>query len=422
MKTLFLKSTVILLVGVIAFLSTGCKKDDESPLQAEKDELYAIMDAFYLWYDKMPEVNTSLYSSPHALMDALMYKDLDRWSYITTKQQIAAYYDAGEYVGFGIGTAFDQDNNLWITFIFDDSPLQPSGADRGWRIVAIDGTTPTPSNIGSLFGPATDGVTKDFSFENHNGEPASYTAAKRTLAMNSIFADTTYQTSVGKIGYFVLNSFINPTVDELDMVFSNFMMQGVSNLVVDLRYNGGGLVSVATYLANLIAGQVANGQVLGQYVHNNKQSDRDIAFNIEQQANSLALDKLVFITTGNSASASELVINGLKPHMDIKLVGTKTYGKPTGMYVIESRVSDLVYVPVCFSILNANGEGDYYTGIPVDIEQIDDITRPFGDLNEASLSAAISHIEGSGVKSFFDYSKALTYPKFTGLQQEIGAW
>src|SRR5690554_1398328 len=99
---------------------------------------------------------------------------------------------------------------------------------------------------------------------------------------------------------------------------------------------------------------------------------------MSQKSNSLDLSRVVFITTGNSASASELLINGLFPYMEVTLVGQDTYGKPVGMYIFTSESFDWAFVPICFKILNANNEGDYYDGIPVDIPANDGVSYPFG--------------------------------------------
>ena len=95
-------------------------------MEANKD-LMSIMDDYYLWYDKMPSVKYENYYSPNELLEALRYRELDKWSYITTRQEIEAYYDDAQFIGFGIGMAFDQNGKLWITFIFDDSPLRKHG-------------------------------------------------------------------------------------------------------------------------------------------------------------------------------------------------------------------------------------------------------------------------------------------------------
>ena len=266
MKRFFGQLIIITILSSSAFL--GCKKEEDSNLLVNR-ELMNAMNAYYLWYDKLPAVNYADFPGPIELLDALMYKELDRWSYITTKQQLEAYYSAGEFVGYGVGLAFDSSEQLWITFVFNDSPLKSFGADRGWRISAIDGTTPTPSNTNSLLGPSTAGVTRTFTLLSPELEVVSATVTKRALTMNSILLDTTYTINSSKIGYFVLQSFIGPTIDELNSTFSKFIDYGVTKLIIDLRYNGGGSIATASHLANLIAGNVANQQVLVSYVHNN---------------------------------------------------------------------------------------------------------------------------------------------------------
>jgi C-terminal processing protease CtpA/Prc len=398
----------------------SCEKD-ENPNLFANEQLLLTMDNWYLWYDKMPDRDPENYPSPVELLNSLVYTELDRWSYITTKQELEAYYTAGEYIGFGIGVAFDTNNQLWITFVFDESPLKEYGVDRGWRIAAIDGTTPTPENTNSLLGPATAGLSKTFTLQNPAMETVTITVTKGTLAMNTVLMDSVYSIGTGKVGYFVLKGFITPTIEELNESFNHFLTEGVTDLIVDLRYNGGGSVTTASHLADLIAGN-ANGQVLGTYVHNDKHTADNESIIITQQANSLSLSRIVFITTRNSASASELVINGLFPHLDVTLVGDDTYGKPVGMYAFTSPSFDWAFVPICFKILNANGEGDYYDGIPADIGAIDGINYAFGDLDEPSLSAAISFLESGTVKKGVSSSERMSYPKLKGLREEIGSW
>lgn len=419
MKRFFGQLIIITILASSAFI--GCKKEEDTNLLVNR-ELMNAMNAYYLWYDKMPAVNYADFPGPIELLDALMYKELDRWSYITTKQQLKAYYSAGEYIGFGIGLAFDASDQLWITFIFNESPLKPYGVDRGWRISAIDGTSPTPSNANSLFGPSTAGVTKTFTLLSPLSEVVTATVTKDALTMNTILADSVYTVNETKVGYFVLQSFIGPTVNELNQTFSRFISEGVTEIIVDLRYNGGGSIASASHLANLIAGSVANEQSLGTYVHNIKQSQYNTSIIIEPEENTITPNSVVFIATKGSASASELVVNGLKPHIPVTLVGDRTYGKPVGMYAFTSPSFDWAFVPICFKILNANGEGDYYDGIPVDISAADGINFPFGDINEPSLNAALSFLQGDVKEAAIATEHKVTYPEQKGLRQEIGAW
>jgi carboxyl-terminal processing protease len=161
--------------------------------------------------------------------------------------------------------------------------------------------------------------------------------------------------------------------------------------VLDLRYNGGGLVDVAVHLASLIGGTRTNGQVMLNYVHNDKigpQLNKTTRFTNPEGA--LNLQRLVVITTRGSASASELVINSLRPYMPVTVIGDATYGKPVGQYGL--RFCDKILYPVAFSIKNANLEGDFFDGIPVDCVASDDYTHQLGDTNEASFAEALRFI------------------------------
>lgn len=414
-----MKNQLLRLVALLVLIVlVGCKKDEPDLDMLANEQLVEVMEEYYLWYDKMPAANYKLYPSPVELLDALIYKDLDRWSYISTKQEVDAYYNEAEYVGYGIGMGFDQQNNLWITFVFEDSPLAAFGADRGWRIGKINNTVVTPSNANSLL--ALPSAT--FSLIDPDNVEVIANVSKRAVVMNTVLMDSVYDTSVGKVGYFVLKGFVGPTIDELDDIFDDFLTEGVSELIVDLRYNGGGSVQTAVHLANLIVGAKANSELLGRYVHNDKQVERDEDIIITQKPNSIDLSRVVFITTGNSASASELLVNGLFPHMDVTLVGQDTYGKPVGMYIFTSESFDWAFVPICFKIVNANNEGDYYDGIPVDILASDGVSFPFGDINEASLAAALASITGEQPKSSSSPAREIAYPRQSGIRSEIGAW
>ncbi|HZJ73317.1 MAG TPA: S41 family peptidase [Perlabentimonas sp.] len=417
-KAFFLITLVSISAG---FISCNKKEINSNPNFYANEQLLLAMKEYYLWYDKIPDVSLIKYESPVELMDALTYKELDRWSYVTTKQEIEAYYTNAEYTGYGIGMGFDSEENLWITFIFDDSPLKEFGVNRGWKIARIDNKIVTYDNANNLL--AQNSAT--FTFITPNNEEVTVNTSKKVVKMNTVLIDTVYSTATGNVGYFVLKGFVTPTAAELDSTFKKFKEKNVKELIVDLRYNGGGEVQTATHLASLIAGSIANGKTLGTYVHNDKQADRNSDIKIELADYSLDLSRVVYITTANSASASELIINGLFPFMDITLVGSDTHGKPVGMYTLsnDSESFNWVFVPICFKIVNANGEGDYYNGIPANIPANDGINYPFGDLQEASLGKAMEFLTGeSASKSAFSTQGEIKYPAQKGLRSDIGAW
>ena len=419
MKRALLLITVLSIT--IGFLS--CKKEeiDENSNAYANEQLVLTMDEYYLWYDKLPEVNHLKYKTPVELMDALLYKELDKWSYVTTKQEIEAYYANAEFTGYGFGMGFDSSGNLWITFIFDDSPLKKFGVDRGWKIARIDNKIVTYENATNLL--AQNSAT--FTLISPNNDEVTANATKRVVKMNTVLMDTVYAKETGNIGYFALKGFVTPTIDELNSTFKKFKENDIKELIVDLRYNGGGEVKTATHLANLIAGSKNNGKTLGTYVHNDKQTKRNNDIKMDVADYSLDLSRVVYITSTNTASASELVINGLDPFMDVTLVGSNTHGKPVGMYILSSDSDSFnwVFVPICFKIVNANGYGDYYDGIPVDFSANDGINYPFGDLEEASLARAMEFLTGeSSQKQTYSTQNEIKYPVQKGLRSDIGAW
>jgi hypothetical protein len=166
---------------------------------------------------------------------------------------------------------------------------------------------------------------------------------------------------------------------------------GATELVLDLRYNGGGLVDVAVHLASLIGGSRTAGQVLLNYIHNDKIGpilNKSVNFETLDQA--LNLQRLVVITTRASASASELTINSLRAYMPVTIIGDTTYGKPVGQYGL--KFCDKVLFPVSFSIKNANLQGDFFDGLPADCVSGDDYTHQLGDTAEASFAEALTFI------------------------------
>lgn len=401
----------------------SCDKDEENWDLIANNTLITVMKDYYLWYDQLPSVRASNYNTPVELIEDLRVNPPDRWSYVTTKEEWDSYFNTGTYYGFGFGNAFDEDGNLWILYVFKNSPLVEKGITRGWRIETIEGVTPTAENYSSLLGPNEPGITKTLGFVSPSGAHVVFTFSKAEITMNSVLFDSTYSFGSTKLGYMVLKSFVEPTIAELDECFEKFKTEGINELVVDLRYNGGGLTDVANYLANLIGGQTASGNIFATYFHNSKNTNLNGHTYFSTETNSLSLDRVIFITSGSTASASELVINGLKPFMPVILIGSTTHGKPVGMYAFRYKEFDWIFVPICFTIRNALNEGDFYNGIGVNVQAADDYLRNFGDVYETSFNSCLTYLGVTITKG-----GKLTLPKKSkvitgrGLYEEIGAW
>ena len=198
------------------------------------------------------------------------------------------------------------------------------------------------------------------------------------------------------VGYLHFRQFVRPARAALDEAFAALRQAGATELVLDLRYNGGGLLDVALQLASLIGDASTRGQVFARSEHNDRNAWRDETHRFDSALSPLGLTRLFVITTRASASASELVINGLRPYMPVVVIGERTYGKPVGQYGIEH--CNRVLLPVSFRMINALGVGNYFDGIPPDCPAADDVTRELGAAAEASLAEAI-HVIRTGACS-----------------------
>ncbi|PTT02032.1 hypothetical protein DBR11_05920 [Pedobacter sp. HMWF019] len=325
---------------------------------------------------------------------------------------------------------------LFVTAVYPGSPAATAGVKRGWLIQKVNGKT-----VGSSYDSESASVSASLAGTSVTLEginyidkvPFSVTLNKASYKSSPVYTSKVISRSGKKIGYLAFARFSNLTVDSnnpsdvnLDPVFTSFVSGQVTDLVVDLRYNGGGYVNTAEYLANLIAPSTTTGQKMFTEIYNslmqtNKATilshqpaldnngkvqysggkmvtlaDLDYSTTAAQNNASFAkkgglssVSNIVFIVSRNTASASELLINSLKPYMNVKLVGDTTYGKPVGFFPIRLENRYDVYMSL-FETRNARNEGGYYTGmVPDKLDEYDDPTRPFGDEQENYLSLAL---------------------------------
>ncbi len=419
---LIISLITVLITGSIIFYS--CEKERILPPDYNTvEELYSVMNQWYLWKDSIADFDPNDYYSASDLLEDMRYLPRDKWSYISTQEEYAQYYEEGTYVGYGFGYSTDSEGKIRITFLYENSDLTSYGITRAWIIKKINGVSiDENSSIGTLLGADVIGTENTIEFESTTGTIVSETFSKKLITMNTVAYQQIITSGADKIGYFVFKSFIEPSKDELTTIFSEFKAQGVNELVVDLRYNGGGRMDVVSHLAGLIIPDNLDKKLFFKYEHNNDQSGENSGYFFEQDPGSLKLDKVYFIASKGSASASEAIINGLDPYLDVYIVGNDTYGKPVGMYSFTSRVSDLVYVPISFRLLNADDFGGYFNGLSADSYVDDDLYNDFGT-NESTLKEVLYHIENgsfSSTKSSHDiYKKPIK--EIRNLKDELGS-
>ncbi len=401
-----------LLMICIAFVVITCERDLLNPEQNKltKNVLYEVMKEWYLWYDVMPEVNPDDYHSLNALLDALRNSPSDRWSYVMATEEYDRFYNQGEYIGHGVGLIGDNVGNLWAGWVYKGSPAEDQGVERGWQILSINGETiSNETNLDSLLGDKEVGVMNSFNFRKPGGQTINLDIEKNIVDINSVLYSEIINVNDTKVGYLVYQHFLVTSVEELDAVFMDFQDNQIDDIIVDVRYNPGGQVDVAQHLGSLIAGEYAIKRDFVILEYNDQKSERNLTrpfLDVEYMMTPTP-ERVFFITTARSASASELVINGLMGLSDltrpfeIYLVGDDTHGKPVGS--ISARFVDSTLIPITFKYMNRKNEGDFFDGLPANSYIEEDITKDFGDPEETLLQEVLYFIEngsfsGSGMK------------------------
>ncbi len=409
-----------LALPLLALLSAaGCSGKDEdacSP-EAQKRDTLEIARSWYLYPDLLP---ATVDLADYADADDLLYgitaqartEGKDRgWSFVATLTQTQAFYEEGTTMGFGFGFLV-RGGRLFVSQVFPDSAAWEAGFRRGDEITAI-GTPPGPlvpiatvlsTGLGAALGPNEAGVTRAFEMIPVGTAATEIrTPSKRVYSLDPVPAWRTFDGAGGKkLGYVGLRTFIRPADDLLRQAFQSFLDAGVTGVVVDLRYNGGGLVSTGQLLANLLGGG-RSGAKMYSFRNNSLHAseDRTYTFANPPLAQAVTPVSVAFITTRSSASASELVPNALEPWRPVALVGKQTYGKPVGQRGFELAGCDVVVYVVSFKLVNAEEEGDYFSGLPDGggafsgplCDAADEIGLEQDDPLEASTAAALHFLE-----------------------------
>jgi C-terminal processing protease CtpA/Prc len=484
----------LLFTGVLLMLFTACKKNKPSDtpgpsnnsndsipatgstLDKIRDSIFLYAKQAYYWYDQLPTYSAF---NPRSItgstdLDALQAEvnKLSQYAINPDTKMPYEYYanapdeakysfiDEGETStrlsavtgDFGFGILYrnpDHDDDLRVKYVYPNSPADAAGLKRGYRILSINGRTNLtynpndPTNLNFVVNAFSNSSTITMTLQKPDNTTFSATLNTSSYKVNPILATSVIDTAGKKVGYIVFNSFVSLASAQagLASAFSTFATAGITDLVVDLRYDGGGYVETAEYIDNLIAPSSASGsQMYTAYFNsiltsqqatilkNQTRLDQNnqpytlfdvdysvagnrVPFTKQGSLNNLA--HVIFLVTSSTASASELTINNLRPYMNVQLIGTTTYGKPVGFFDIDINKYEM-YIPE-FETKNAAGQGGYYLGMkpgssdyPGLLTQ-DDPIKDFGDHQESLLSKALSYVANN-----YSYSQVTT----TALQTE----
>jgi carboxyl-terminal processing protease len=369
---------------------------------ALKDTAIADARDIYLWYNQIPSTfNAQTYADPNAIMEAVRQYStepgfsapVDKWSF-GMKQTDWDNLSNGVSGDFGISVFFFKEGDLRVKSVERASPAGIAGIRRGWRITKINGSTNiTTSNADFISNAVWSSQSGSFTFTKPDGSSVDMNLTAASYKEHPVYLDSIYNVGSKKVGYFSFNSFLGDTAElynEFSRVFSKFAAANINDLVVDLRYNGGGYVTVQQKLADWLVPASGNGQLMMKEQFNDKYSQYN-STDYFQKLGSLNLSRIYFIVSHNTASASELLINNLKPFVDVQLVGpSKTYGKPVGFFPIP--VGDWYIFPVSFRSTNKSGQGNYFNGMELNSQVADGLDKNWGDVTESCLQSALANI------------------------------
>lgn len=445
----FLK--VFLITIIVGSFTTSCfeDRDDNVILASEiNDFVWKGMNAIYLYKNEIPNLADdrfssnqeygdylNSYSTPEDLFESLIYDrtTTDRFSiivddYIAWEQLLEGSTVTNGLRYYSFSDPGSSNRILAIRQVIPNSVADNANLTRGQYIIQIDGTNITSENVNTLLSPDT--YTLHFADHNDNGTPETtddtFTANGTTVTLTKVFfpENPIHKTSIidvdgEKLGYIFYNRFLSEFDDELNSAFAQFKSNNIQHLVIDLRYNPGGSVNSSRLFGSMVTGQFV-GQVFSKLIYNSSLQELNTIYEFLNNfdgntINSLNLEKIYVLTTESSASASELLINSLKPYITVVQIGTHTIGKTQASLTIydSPNLVDKVNInpnhtyamqPLIANSINVDDQAVPGTGLTPDIILNEDVYNlgTFGDVNEPFLARAIADIRGSGRFSQFD--------------------
>ena len=381
---------------------------------------FNTLNEWYLFPETLPaSLSGAGYATVSDYIDALTAtaraQSRDRFfTYLTSIAQEDAFFSSGASAGFGVRLSYDTAaRRAFIVEAFEGAPALAAGIDRGDEILAI-GTTAADlrtvsdiiaaegsAGVSNALGPSTVGLTRTLRISNASGTRtiAVTKAAYDLPPVSSRYGSRILTVGGRQIGSLNLRTFISSADAQLRSAFAAFRAAGVTEYIVDFRYNGGGLVATAELMGDLM-GANRSGQVFSRTSFRASKASNNTTHNFSPTSQSVAPTKIAFIGTGATASASELVINSMAAYLgsNVALVGANTFGKPVGQIAVDRAACDDRIRVVAFATASANGTNDYYAGLASKIANTcaapDDFTHPLGDAQEASIAQAISFLGG----------------------------
>lgn len=411
-------------------------------------EVFLAMQAIYLWNDALPAtLDTTKYPTAEKALEYLSGlkinaetgQAIDRYSFLDKigklSGEITQGTSSGDY-GFMVTAAYTSTNQVsfFVTYVYKNSPAGLAGVARTYEIISVNGSdavhpevtsdgylNSTSAGYTNLVNALFNSSSASFGFKKPDGTSFTTSLNVGSYAINSVLYDAVLEVGTKKVGYMVFNQFLGASSQtELTNAIGNFQASDVKELIVDLRYNGGGSTETCEKLSSMLAPLDANGKMMYTYKMNTDLTQYYVSKNENltvnfAKSNTLQPKTIYFIVSDGTASASELLINSLLPYYtnNLFLIGQTTYGKPCGFwatpvgYTADQTTTKEGYdlYAVSFETVNAKMEGGYYSGMTPGTTKYpgvlayDSFWLPWGDTNDACLAQAVNRISGRSFKA-----------------------
>ena len=364
------------------------------------------MQDWYFWYAISPNPNPDAYATVAAYFDALLFGGnatfpSDRYSYFQSTTEFNRFYGDGKTLGYGVSVAGlevagQPARPLLVRYVEPASSAATAGVARGDQVVSANGRSAADmitANDFSALTPAAAGNTLTLVLRNA-GVDRTVTLTATVHDLTPVRHASVHTTAAGrKVGYIFVKDMVSQTATPLQTAFAQFKTDGVQELVLDMRYNGGGLVSVANNLASYVTGATRAGQPFAQLLYNDRQVANNQTFNFTNPVSALGLSRVYVLMGRRTCSASEQVINGLRGvGVNVVAVGETSCGKPVG-FLPQDDGCGTTYSVVNFESVNARNEGRYFDGFQATCVLADNLSKPLGAVDEALLGVAKSHAD-----------------------------
>lgn len=449
---------------IVLFVIQGCRKDDPGPDPDPGDmAVYQYIQTLYYYvYYWNREVETYILKrppvsgNPEAYFESLKYDDnkasvsdlnagrYDRWGFMSSFLDFTGVIVEGKYKSYGYNIKWTSDKkSVRVCFVYKDSPMYRAGIKRGYELRKIGGM-----DIETLSDPQINEElnkeTNHFVFADYAGNEIEKTISAAEVSIDPILHKAIYDVGGKKVGYIMYNSFIVASKEGITAVLQE--MKNVDELILDLRYNGGGSTNVAEAICEyLLPSAYSNDSVVfAKYVFSDLTKERqkwtDEIVKIKRQTSALDLSRLFIITTQATASASEEVINDMSSFLEVITVGSATHGKPVGMgvwfyppYTNEEmnagNIPDYAFAPITFRNDNKDDKGSFFSGIAPTYSINDDLHHDFGVdpqtlEGEGCLQAVMQYIQTekfpASVSVKFIEGETFNHFQINGLQTFAG--